>query len=91
MTTKPKIKIIKANGEEELYSPEKFRSSLEKADISKKLIDAAQKEVEEKLHEGMTTNELYDIAHKFLENKNTSSAARYSLKKSIMQLGPAGY
>lgn len=79
------------NGEEEFYSPKKFRNSLKRSGTEKNLIDEAQNLVERKLYKGMTTDELYNIAHDFLKGENIISANKYSLKKSILALGPAGY
>jgi Holliday junction resolvase-like predicted endonuclease len=91
MTDAPKIKVVKANGEIELYSREKFRASLSRSGADIALIDKVQKKVESELKEGITTGQLYDLAKKFLAEESVSSATKYSLKKAIMDLGPAGY
>jgi len=39
----------------------------------------------------MTTTEIYSRAFKMLSDFSRASAARYKLKKAIMELGPAGY
>lgn len=41
--------------------------------------------------EGITTRELYKIAFDELKKISNSVAARYSLKKALLELGPAGF
>ncbi len=41
--------------------------------------------------EGITTRELYKIAFDELKKISNSAAARYSLKKALLELGPAGF
>jgi Holliday junction resolvase-like predicted endonuclease len=91
MNKAPKIKVVKANGETELYSRKKFRESLSRSGAGSVLIDKIQEKVERELKEGMTTGQLYDLAKNFLAEESISSATKYSLKKAIMDLGPAGY
>ena len=91
MSNVPKINIVKASGEIELYSRKKFRESLKRAGVGKLLIDETQARVEGKLKEGISTEELYNLAKGFLAEKHIPAAAKYSLKKAIMELGPAGH
>jgi len=91
MSNVPKINIVKASGEIELYSRKKFRESLRRAGVGKLLIDETQARVEGKLKEGISTEELYNLAKGFLAEKHIPAAAKYSLKKAIMELGPAGH
>ncbi|MCM4158711.1 ATPase [Antarcticibacterium flavum] len=83
--------IIKASGERDLFSMEKVASSLRKAGTDEELIPSILSRVEEQLHEGMTTKEVYRLAFSLLKNKNRLSASRYKLKKAIFELGPTGF
>jgi hypothetical protein len=83
--------IQKASGEKQRFSPEKLENSLKRAGADDRLIDAVQKDLQDYIHEGTTTKEIYRKAFTLLRNKKLSYAARYSLKKAIMDLGPTGY
>lgn len=85
------IEVTKASGEKEEYSREKFCLSLERSGASKDVVDKLCKKVEEKLHPGIKTEELYREAHRYLLKADLPAGARYSLKAAIMELGPAGF
>jgi hypothetical protein len=81
--------ITKASGDQELFSPEKLAQSLKNAGATDNIIDFIENQIQ--MHEGMTTREIYRTAFTLLRRQNHAFAARYSLKKAIMELGPTGY
>ncbi len=83
--------VIKASGEREEFSFEKFINSLKRSGVKEHIIDAVKDDVNSFLYDGITTKELYKRAFRSLRKHKHSIAARYSLKKAIMQLGPTGY
>jgi Holliday junction resolvase len=83
--------IQKASGEKQQFSPEKLKQSLKRAGADDRLIDAVHDDLQSHLYDGITTKEIYRKAFTLLRNKKLSYAARYSLKKAIMELGPTGY
>lgn len=83
--------IIKASGEKVPFSPEKFKESLRRSGASKEAIDAITEEVKKQLYEGMPTRKIYILAFGLLRKYSKPIAARYKLKKAIMELGPTGY
>lgn len=86
------IKLIKANGEVENFSEEKLRASIQRAGVPHSVEDEVVAHVTSKLHEGMRTSELYKHILEFLDKPESSQhRARYSLKQSIMDLGPTGF
>ncbi len=86
------ISVIKASGEKELFSEEKLASSIRRAGIPKDLQHTVASHVKEKLYEGIKTSEIYNHITEFFKHSNYPYAnARYSLKQSIMELGPSGY
>lgn len=88
----PKQVIIqKHSGEKEKYEPKKLRDSLRRAGASDKLAEQVEGEVRPVLEDGMTTEVVYRKAFQVLRKLQRTSAARYSLKKAIMDLGPSGY
>lgn len=85
------IKLIKDNGEETSYDPLRFKTSLLKSGASTAQVDRVAEQIATQLYDGMTTRELYQWAHTLLGGYSNAYAARYSLKKALTELGPAGY
>lgn len=94
MASSPSPRILKSNGESEPFSPGKLRSSLQRAGASREQIAEVVRTVRARLRDGMSTKQLYRIAFQTLRRITTRDepvAARYSLKRAIMALGPSGY
>lgn len=91
MTTAYPISIIKASGKKEFYSAEKLRNSLERAGASEDDVNDIQARLEKKLYNNISTREIYEIAFKLLRESARHLAARYNLKRAIMELGPSGF
>ncbi len=89
MTQQPFIE--KASGEKEAFDPGKLKNSLRRAGTDADLTEEIVSEILPQLESGMTTREIYKKAFAMLRRRKHSSAARYSLKKAIMELGPTGY
>jgi Holliday junction resolvase-like predicted endonuclease len=85
------VYITKASGEREPFYEAKLRRSLERARAAPDLIDSIVSRIKGELHDGMTTSEIYRRAFSLLRRRRRSMAARYSLKKAIMELGPTGH
>ncbi len=83
--------VEKQSGEKETFSPEKLHQSLSRAGASKALIEKVEEALQPQLFEGINTSEIYRKAFQLLRKFKRSTAARYSLKKAIMELGPSGY
>ena len=89
----PDFVITKNNGDQELFNQDKLIRSLKRSQASEQEIERVLAHVTSKLREGMTTGEIYSIAHKALsatKGKNPN-AIRYALKQSVMDLGPSGF
>jgi hypothetical protein len=85
------MKIIKANGEESSYDPEKIIRSLERAGASEDVIQKVLTETEKELFEGIHTKAMYKIVFRNLKRLSSTAASRYHLKQAIMELGPTGF
>ncbi|MDI6401932.1 ATP cone domain-containing protein [Balneolaceae bacterium ANBcel3] len=83
--------IRKASGEVVRFSEEKLRDSLERSGATESQMDGVVNEVHKELYDGITTQKIYRKAYDLLRKKSRSKAARYKLKKAIMELGPTGY
>lgn len=86
-----KIKVRKASGDMQAFSEDKLRNSLRRSGASDALLNGIVKEIHKYLHEGISTREIYKKAFQLLRKRVRSNAARYSLKKAIMELGPTGF
>lgn len=85
------MKVIKANGEETLYEPEKIVRSLERAGASQEVIKEVLSATEQELFDGIHTKAMYKIVFKNLKKLSHSTAGKYHLKNAIMELGPTGF
>ncbi|MEM6262449.1 MAG: restriction endonuclease [Bacteroidota bacterium] len=87
----PPFSIRKATGEQEAFIEEKLRESLARAGADETTIEQIIREVEDHLFEGIPTKNIYRTAFNLLKRRSRASAARYKLKRAIMELGPSGY
>jgi len=85
------VNIIKSSGNVVPFSIEKLQQSLRRSGANEDTIRDISGAVEDHLHEGMTTRNIYQYAYKLLKKKHRHVAGKYSLKKAIMELGPTGF
>lgn len=86
------INVIKASGESVIFSYEKLNHSLKKAGANEEQCASIIKKIEIDLYDGITTKKIYQKAFSLLKSTTLRPfAARYKLKKAIMELGPSGY
>src|SRR5688500_11333833 len=84
------ISIVKVSGATEPFSEEKLRESLLRSAAPVEVIEDVIQAVRKQLHPGMTTKELYRLTHNELKHAARPVAAKYGLRKAIMDLGPTG-
>jgi hypothetical protein len=83
--------ITKASGEIETFKEDKLRLSLERSGVDAGEIEKIVREISNRLNEDISTNEIYRIAFNMLKKDSWPFAAKYHLKRAIMELGPSGY
>jgi hypothetical protein len=83
--------IRKASGELQSFSSDKLKNSLQRAGADPAVIEEITNNILDWITEGTTTKQIYARAFRLLRKKRRSMAARYSLKRAIMELGPSGY
>lgn len=83
--------VKKASGESEPFSRTKLEESLRRSGANSSAINDVVEEILGWLEDGTTTKKIYTKAFSLLQKKRSSMAARYSLKKALMELGPTGY
>ena len=85
------ILIKKENGELERFDSSKLRQSLLNSDASIILADSIVQEIEKSLKPETSTNEIYSKAFEILRQNEKPTALRYSIRRSILSLGPSGF
>lgn len=86
------MNVLKATGEQELFSDEKVMLSIQRAGIPKELEQQVLTHVKSKLYENIKTSEIYHHIIEFLGASSYPYAkTKYGLKQAIMDLGPTGY
>ncbi|WP_317897706.1 ATP cone domain-containing protein [Aurantibacillus circumpalustris] len=88
---KPSIFVTKSTGKKEPFSIEKLRHSLERAKADPEEIKRILAFVTPQLYQGISTKQIHRLAFRLLRKSSRPSAARYHLKKGIMELGPSGF
>lgn len=83
--------IAKADGTGEVFKREKLLFSLRRSGADSDIAEHITKAIERELHEGMTTGEIYAKAFAHLRRHPRGLAARYSLKRAILDFGPSGF
>lgn len=91
MAMNGKIMVLKSSGEKQPFSSEKLKSSLLRAGATEDLAQSILEDILDFFTEETTTREIYRKAFQLLRRKVSGTAARYSLKNAIMELGPTGY
>lgn len=90
--TRDMINVIKANGQKESFNEDKLLDSIKRARIPAPLQQEALNHVRTKVYEGISTSEIYQHILEFLDqSEHPYIKSQYSLKESIMMLGPTGY
>lgn len=83
--------IIKATGEREEFNPQKLRDSLARARASTEAIEKIVSQIEGEIKDGASTKDIYIHAFKLLGQREVPAAARYSLRRAVMEMGPTGF
>ena len=83
--------IVKADGVVESFDRSKLESSLRRSGASMKTAIKVTTMVEQTLRSGISTEEIYRRAFALLRRLERSSAARYSIRRALFELGPSGH
>lgn len=83
--------IAKADGTSEDFDPQKLVASLRRAGAKEETAQQVARDIEQELYDGISTQEIYSRAFKRLREAQTHVAARYSLKRALLEFGPSGF
>ena len=85
------MRITKADGTRESFDPHKLTRSLERSGVEREVAQSVLREIETELYDGITTQEIYRRAFARLRTHKRPAAARYSLKRAVLEFGPSGF
>jgi hypothetical protein len=83
--------IIKGDGSRELFNINKLADSLVRSGAEIDLARAVSEKIGGMVKDGMTTQDIYREAYKVLHKEERTAAARYSMRRAILDLGPTGF
>ncbi len=89
--TRGPVLIRKADGDTEPFNAEKLHFSLTRTGADRDLIEHVTKEIASGVRDGDRTFDIYRKAFRLLRRSEQHAAARYSLKRAVLDLGPSGY
>ena len=87
----PTIIITKASGESQPFSEKKLLDSLMRSGTTEEMALTIIEELRPRLYTGVSTKKLYKWAFALLKDRSKHLAAKYHLKRAIMELGPSGF
>ncbi|NJN77692.1 MAG: hypothetical protein HC803_04650 [Saprospiraceae bacterium] len=84
--------IKKKSGQIEEYQVEKLKKSIESVGLSEKeAVEVIEEFEERKRKNGITTRQLHYETFQLIRKRSNAAAARYNIKRAILELGPSGY
>jgi len=85
------ITIVKGDGTREPFNIEKLEHSMLRCGANKGTVEKVAREVARTIQDGMSTGEIYKNAFKTLRKEERALAARYSMRRAILDMGPTGF
>ncbi len=83
--------IIKSDGTSEIFSPERLTTSLERSGASELVAKRIAGMITETVAPGTSSKEIYTRAFSLLRKETRPVAARYALRRALLELGPSGH
>jgi hypothetical protein len=84
--------IKKASGKIEDYKVAKLKQSIKNVGLSEQEANEIIEEFEDrKRKHGISTRQLHYETFQLIRKRSNASAARYNIKKAVLELGPTGY
>src|SRR3989344_5207995 len=85
------LQITKSDGGVEAFNPVKLIASLRRAGAEESVAHTIAGDVERDTKEGTSTHDIYAHAFVLLRQHRATAAARYSLKRAVLEFGPSGF
>jgi len=88
-----KVTVVKKDGTEEIFNPQKLKASLQRSGASTEAISFIVNHINREVYNGATTDWIYTHAYDLLKKQEENAPARfrYSLRRAVSELGPSGF
>lgn len=83
--------IVKADGSNEVFDPERLVTSLIRSGAGEHSASDIAHTITDMVVPGMSSREVYARAFTLLRKKSRPVAARYALRRALLELGPTGH
>lgn len=83
--------IVKADGTSETFDPVRLATSLTRAGASAHVADRIAQRITDTIAPGSSSREVYTRAFTLLRRQARPVAARYALRRALLELGPSGH
>lgn len=83
--------ILKADGRKEPFDPKRLIRSLERAGAGAHTAERIARTISESVVPGATSKEVYSKAFTLLRKEARPMAARYAVRRALLELGPTGH
>ncbi len=83
--------IIKASGDKEKFDPKRLNASLIRAGAGEHTAQNITDSVSKTIRHGMHSRDIYRRAFTLLRKETRPVAARYALRRALLELGPSGH
>ncbi len=85
------LHIIKADGSIELFDPARLVASLRRAGATERAAERIAQGITGSIVPGSTSKEIYGRAFALLRKEGRPVAARYAMRRALLELGPSGH
>ncbi|WP_456329253.1 ATP cone domain-containing protein [Archaeoglobus sp.] len=85
------LRVRKRDGRLEEFSKAKIIRTCLRAGASKRVAERVADEVERRIYDGISTDEVLELVIELLLKHEYPKAERYDLKRSLLRLGPSGF
>lgn len=85
------IKIYKSHGGQEHFSKKKLISSIKRSGLSHRQSQRIAERISQDIAEGAKTKDIFRKTLRLVKQDSPMAAIHYSLKRAILDLGPAGH
>lgn len=83
--------VVKGDGTREEFNIQKLEQSLRRSGAPREVTERIAERVGKTLKDGMTTSEIYRSAFSQLHKQEGVFAARYSMRRALLDMGPTGF
>lgn len=83
--------VVKGDGTREVFELSKLEHSLARSGAPQEVVARVARSIGDGVRDGMTTSDIYRRAHALLGREERTFAARYSVRRALLDMGPTGY